>query len=241
MNSPDIHTLAGAYALDALPAEERRFFAAHLDVCDACRAEVAELHATAAKLGEAVAEPAPTSLRERVLAEIDTVRQDPPPPAPPRRASLRERARGIMLGAAAAALVGAVALAAVIGTMSARIEQLEARNAEVYEILAAEDAQTLSVHGSGGIRARFITSRTEERTMMIAEGLSKLDQDRTYELWLIDDSGAQPAGLFRPNDDGRAVHLLATALPEHTTVGITIEPAGGSLQPTTEPILVSIV
>ncbi len=125
-----------------------------------------------------------------------------------------------------------------IATMKARIDQLEARNAEVYAILTAEDAQTVSVQGAGGVRALFIISRAEERAMMIAEGLPRLDQDRTYELWVIDDAGAQPAGLFRPDDAGRAVHLQGKRPHEDTKLGLTVEPAGGSLRPTTEPILI---
>ncbi|MFN2557479.1 MAG: anti-sigma factor domain-containing protein [Nitriliruptorales bacterium] len=239
MASPDIHTLSGAYALDALPEDEQRFFEAHLEVCDACRSEVAELQATAAKLAAVSSEPAPPSLRERVLAEIDTVRQEPSPPQQMERAGLWERARGALLSAAAAALIVIVGLTAVVARMNTRIDQLEARNAEVYEILAAQDAQMVTVEGQGEVRARFVVSQADDRAMMIAQGLPPLDRERVYQLWFIDDSGAQPAGLFRPRDDGRALHVLATSVPDDAKIGITVEPAGGSLQPTTDPILVS--
>ncbi len=241
MASPDIHTLAGAYALDALPEDERRFFEAHLDVCDACRSEVAELQATAAKFAAASPEPAPPSLRDRVLAEIDTVRQEPPPPQVVERPGLWERARGALIGAAAAALIVIVGLTAVVARMNTRIDRLEARNAEVYEILAAEDARMVAAAGQGGVRARFIISQAEDRAMMIAQGLPPLGGERVYQLWFIDDSGAQPAGLFRPRGDGRALHVLAGNVPDDAKIGITVEPAGGSLQPTTDPILVSDV
>jgi anti-sigma factor RsiW len=90
--TPDIHTLTGAYAADALSDDERRSFEAHLDECDACAQEVAELQATAAMLGAASFEPPPPSLRDAVLAEIDQVRQEPPAvPSADERPAARSR------------------------------------------------------------------------------------------------------------------------------------------------------
>ena len=53
----DIHTLSGAYALDALLDLERAEFERHLSACDACRAEVASLREAASHLAEASATP----------------------------------------------------------------------------------------------------------------------------------------------------------------------------------------
>ncbi|HEX2026578.1 MAG TPA: anti-sigma factor [Nitriliruptorales bacterium] len=238
MASAEIHTLAGPYALDALPADERRFFEAHLHACDACRAEVAELHATAAKLGAAAAEPAPSGLRSRVLAAVDTVRQDPPPPAAVDEHGLWQRTRGAVLAAAAAVLIVAVGLTGVVARMNARIDQLEARHAQVREILAAEDLRTVSVRGRGGLRARFVVSDAQDSAMMIAEGLPQLPEDRVYELWFISDAGARPAGLFRPDEEGPTVHVLRGGVPGEAKVGLTVEPARGSRRPTTDPLFV---
>ena len=44
----DIHTLAGAYALDALNDLERAAFARHMTECEACAQEVAEYLETTA-------------------------------------------------------------------------------------------------------------------------------------------------------------------------------------------------
>ncbi|MGH3440538.1 MAG: anti-sigma factor [Nitriliruptorales bacterium] len=235
----DVHDLAAAYALDALPPDEARFFEAHLELCEACRDEVDELRATAAKLGAATAKPAPASLRDTVLTRIDTVRQAPPPARRPERPGTWARIRGPLAGAAAAALIVVVGLTAAVARLNSRIDDLRARNAQIYEVLAAEDVRTVTVEGEGGLLARLVVSDSEGRAMVIAQGLQPLGADRVYEAWLIDDSGAQPAGLFRPDDEGRAVHVLVGRVHDRVRIGITIEPAGGSLQPTSDPILLA--
>ena len=51
MSTAELHTLTGAYALHALPEDERVAFERHLGACEACAQEVRELSATAARLG----------------------------------------------------------------------------------------------------------------------------------------------------------------------------------------------
>ena len=53
MSDQELHTLTGAYATDALDADERGAFEQHLESCGSCRLEVAELRATAARLAVA--------------------------------------------------------------------------------------------------------------------------------------------------------------------------------------------
>ncbi|EOD68417.1 zf-HC2 domain-containing protein, partial [Amycolatopsis vancoresmycina] len=58
----ELHTLTGAYALDAVSDVERAEFERHLGACAACRQEVAELRATGARLGVAASADPPPSL-----------------------------------------------------------------------------------------------------------------------------------------------------------------------------------
>ncbi len=110
----DVHALSGAYAVDALDDIERAAFERHLAECADCRAEVASLRETAALLAETTAVEPPAALRDRVLADIATVRPLPPEaPAPEVRPSApaaapgrrcRRRARGCRWDRLAAAL-----------------------------------------------------------------------------------------------------------------------------------------
>ena len=66
----EIHTLAGAYALDALTEIERAAFARHVAECETCAVEVAELSETASRLSVAAWAAPPPGLRESVLREV---------------------------------------------------------------------------------------------------------------------------------------------------------------------------
>lgn len=236
MNAADIHTLAAPYALNALSDEEERSFEAHLAACDACQQEVAEFRETAAALGAAASEPSPPDLRARVLAEIDVTRQEAPLLPPPRQESRGARLRSVAMSVAAAAVIVIIGLTTVVARLDSRIERLEARSAEVYSVLAAEDTRRVSVEGAGG-RIEVIASPSQDRALVIGHELPTIADDQVLELWIIDDGTARPAGLFRPTDSDRSVELMAFDLSGAEMLAVTIEPEGGSLQPTSEPIM----
>ena len=75
---------------------------------------------------------------------------------------------------------------------------------------------------------------------LYTEGLPVLDTEQTYQLWLIDSSGAQSAGIFGVDSNGVGLHefRLAKQLSNFDAIGISIEPASGSEQPTTDPLAV---
>ena len=77
MNS-DIHALSGAYVVDALDDLERARFETHLADCADCREEVRTLSEAASLLGASASAAPPAGLRDRVLADIATVRPLPP-------------------------------------------------------------------------------------------------------------------------------------------------------------------
>jgi anti-sigma-K factor RskA len=248
--TPDIHTLTGAYAADALSADERRFFEAHLAECDACAQEVAELQATAAMLGAASFEPPPPSLRDAVLAEIDQVRQEPPAvpatgapadEAAPRGAMARAMRRwttDLALPAAAVVVIAVLGLSAVVANLTSRLGEVETQATQLTDVLAAADAQLVTAEGPGGSQARVVVSASRGEAVFVASGMDPAPHEHTYELWLIDDSGATPAGLFDVDERGRATRVMTGDLGSTLAIGVTVEPEGGSPQPTTDPVMV---
>jgi anti-sigma-K factor RskA len=242
--SPDIHTLTGAYAVDALPADERRRFEEHLDVCEACRQEVAELQATAARLGDAEAIAPPPGMREAVLAQLDHVRQEPPRPA------VTELVRGTRprrwvtwtAGAAAAvATVVAIGLATVVADLNGRVDQLETATSQVSDVMVADDARVVEVPTGEGATARVVLAPSRNEAVLLVDGMPAAPIGHDLVLWLIDSEGtAEPAGTLTLDEDGRATRHVAGDLGATTAIGVTIEPEGQpATEPTTDPVMVA--
>ena len=248
MKPADLHQLTGAYALDALPDDERAAFEEHLEDCASCQQEVAEFAATAGAMGAAVAEPPPPHLKGEVMSIIATTRQERPLPriedvgVPSRGApvvTLRPRwLDRVMLPAAAVLAILVIGLSFVVGNLNQRLADLEASGDRVAEVVAAADLRTWEVAGPGGSTARVVFSPTRGEGFLLASGMDAAPAGSVYELWLIDDDGAHPAGLFDADDRGLVAHAITGDVLQAAAIGVTVEPAGGSPQPTSDPIMV---
>jgi anti-sigma-K factor RskA len=233
---PDIHHLTGAYVADALPPQEELLFERHLEECSLCAAEVRELRETTARLALAAAQQPPPGLRQQVLAEIGSVRQQPPPVV-----SLpgQRRARATWLVRVAAVIV-ALAIIAALGTVilrqQDRIDRLQASNTEITEVISAPDAQ-MAVAKTGGASGLVVFSRERNAAVFSSSGLADLPSDRVYQLWAIGPSGATSEGLL-DYSNGRTEPAVAQSLAGAESLGVTAEPAGGSAAPTSDPVLV---
>jgi anti-sigma-K factor RskA len=233
---PDIHHLTGAYVADALPPQEELLFERHLEECSLCAAEVRELRETTARLALAAAQQPPPGLRQQVLAEIGSVRQQPPPVVSLPR---QRRARATWLVRVAAAIV-ALAIIAALGTVilrqQDRIDRLQASNTEIIEVISAPDAQ-MAVAKTGGASGLVVFSRERNAAVFSSSGLADLPSDRVYQLWAIGPSGATSEGLL-DYSNGRTEPAVAQSLAGAESLGVTAEPAGGSAAPTSDPVLV---
>jgi anti-sigma-K factor RskA len=236
---PDIHTLTGAYAVDALPEDERRVFEAHLAACETCAQEVAELQATAARLGAIEHEVPPPDLKSRVMAEIDRTRQVRPlqPVTRPQGPAGRRWPYGLLGAAAAVLLVAVAALGVVVADLSDRLEQLDTSSQRVADVLTAADARTIGVEGPDGTVVRVVMSEGRGEAVFLAAGMDPAPDDHAYGLWTIHDDVRVAAGLFDVDDQGQATRVLTGDMATVTAIGVTIEPAGGSLQPTSDPVM----
>jgi anti-sigma factor RsiW len=237
MTTPDIHSLTGAYAASALPDQEREWFEAHLAECPDCAQEVRELLETTALLGVAAAAPPPPGLLDRVMTEVARTRQVrpvlPPAAAAPAAARLDRRFRRWALTLAACLAVVAIGAGA-FGVQTYRQAQESQRlTNRIANVLAAPDARTVTV-SSDGSTATVVVSRERSQLVFVSRGLPDAPPDRIYQAWMIGPSGPRSAGLL-----GRAGRrpLVLRGPGDATALGVTIEPASGSAQPTTEPVL----
>ncbi|MFE0731822.1 anti-sigma factor [Streptomyces antibioticus] len=242
MTTADLHTLAGAYAVHALDGQEHAAFERHLVDCDACEQEVAEFTATAGRLALASTVRARPVMREQVLQRITTVRQASPGAAP-----LERVRRGALRGGGPArwALAASVAAAAAFGgaavwqyerahDASREAAQAQRHVEDLAGVLAAPDAKSRSAKVAGGA-GTLVVSASRERAVFVASGMTAPPRGKVYQLWFADGATMRPAGLMDPDRSSQAV-LLQGAVDGASGIGITVEPAGGSKQPTSTPV-----
>jgi anti-sigma factor RsiW len=233
----DSHALSGAFAVDALDDDERAVFEKHLAACPACRAEVASFHETAALVAEATADAPPASLRAGVLAGIREVRPLPPETARPEAPAasddtaatvvpLRRRVLPTLLATAAAVVLLAAGLLVWQPWQSARTSVAD-------QVRHAPDAVTSTQHLPGGGEMTLVRSPSLERAVLVAHDLPSPGAGKTYQLWLAQPGGMVSAGLVSDTSD---TTVLTGDAATATAAAVSVEPATGSAQPTTDPV-----
>lgn len=237
----DIHVLAAAYALDALPPDETAFFERHLASCTACAEEVAEHREVAAALAMGAAEEPPAELRDRVFAALDATPQEQPTPdagpgATPRRSATVtsiDRTRAFLQGAAAALLVAVLGMAGVAAFLLGDDPQ-EVPLAFDEAFLASADSVRLDA--PEGTAATFYYSEEHDEGWLVVDGLDPLDPELAYQLWLFHDEVPVSAGVFA-GEDGRVAFRADGPVRDAQVVAVTVEPAGGLPQPSGPVVL----
>jgi anti-sigma-K factor RskA len=237
INSND---LAGAYALNALNDEDRELFEQLLAKSDDLRAETIELSDTATFLGASFPEEEPPAhLRTRILAQIENTPQLSPQQAsatattPGWQEKLAKRItslRGAFIGLAA---VGAAAVVAVVG-VNANTQTHQVQASPIQNIQTAADYQKASV---GTARGSVVVSwaNSEQLAAVRVDDLLKISSTKTYELWITDADGKTlPAGTINGAD--KTWHVFKGNVSKGDMLRMTIEPQGGSNQPTGEPL-----
>ena len=251
---PEPHTLAGAYAMDALDGQDRARFERHLERCEECTREVAGLHEATARLAGAAAVRPPDALKELLLAETARTRQLPPPvtrvlPAATTRrrgaaqgrrlTRIRARPRASRL---AAVLAGVAVLAAAAvwasGTVGGGAPIAEPPvSHDIATVLTAPDLTVLSGRVRTGGTATVMMSRRNRMLVFAAAGLRALPGSQCYELWLMQHGADRPAGLLPMPRHGMSGPVVAAGLQVGDRLVLTVEPLHGSRRPTSPPIL----
>jgi anti-sigma-K factor RskA len=280
--SPDLHHLSGAYAVDALDDAERASFEQHLAACADCRAEVAELSATAHSLGALTEATPPASLRSSVLSGIARVRPLPPlheddekparvvtAPAADTPAVRLDDALTATPGGAASGSAGptsteisgepepdtnvvpirrrrtawfaaaaAAAVVAIGGVAWSPWSDDSSSTSPMAQVVAASDAMRMT-SAKGGMTAEVAYSRQLGKAAIDVTGLPPAPDGKTYQLWYVGAGGTiTSAGLFGVDAEGNGQALLAGQAAPTDKVAVSVEPAGGSDQPTTDPLVV---
>lgn len=225
----DLHSLIAPYALDALDPADRARFEAHLSQCISCQSELSGFVATAARLGDVESLAPPAGLRARLMAEVSTTVQERPVVVALQRKSALRRTLP-RLAMAAAFLVGAVGVGGYLAERD-QANEYRAQSDTITKIVAASDAKTTDKKFEGGGHVRLITSVVANSAYIVAKSLPGLPDGKVYQVWMVKDDSPTSQGVFASSGS-----MVMKGVDGADRVAITVEPKGGSKQPTTPPI-----
>jgi anti-sigma-K factor RskA len=236
MNHERFDELKDAYVLGALPDEERREFEEYLAEHPEWQAEIDELGAVAGLLALSPPEQEPPSeLRRRIMGVVEAEAGHPRVESRSGLARMREflGVRGLALGAAAAMLV--------IGLFSWNlILQGEIRDLrdQAQGPRTPPDSRMVALKGPGvahGARAEVMILK-DDRAILMAEDMPPVPENRTLQIWVIEDDVPKPSGLFEPKEESVTV-IVENPVDGADAIAVSVEPEGGSPEPTTDPML----
>jgi anti-sigma-K factor RskA len=225
---PDLIALATPYALHAVSESEladieRRVAAAPPEVAQAFDEEVRAVRETMAVVSAATAVEPPDELRNRLLTEVSTAAA-----VTPLRPRIK-RWQTVVLAAAAALVIG-------LGALGVGMALRPAPSPSTAEqVFAAPDVRTVSGQIPTGGTATVMFSRDKNAAVLVMNNVAPPAPGTVYQMWLIGDKGPESAGTM----DAKAVAPSTTAvlpdLGDSQVLAFTVEPPGGSAQPTSQP------
>ena len=244
--------LVAAYALGVLPATDQGFVAALILTDAEARGEYDDLRATANLVGLSAEEPVDSArsarMKERLMA---TVRSDAA--SAPRRAPVTAVRTSAMWGSARAAAAAVVfALVSVIQNFSLRsdLHEAQVRVATLQGGVAAERRRVafdrrmltdLTASDAKRYPVTYGTVVTRGANVYLAlAALPELPRGKVYQAWTQARAakGMMPSITFTPSSNGMTLVPIPDKSGSIGAVAITVEPEGGSRQPTSKPAFV---
>lgn len=246
----EIHGAVGSYVVNALDPSELDEFEAHLAVCPTCTREVVEFGETAAELSLLATAPAPPpELRSSILSAISEVRVLPPladvepaqstprqvvaqPEAPIDELAVRRQQRRtrILTAAVAAVMVVALSLGGWVFSLVREQQSQVADQALETQLFSAPDVEVHSATMKNGGKMSFVVSKGLNKAMFVSANLPATGNDKTYQLWTLNDAGAVPDNLV--DGGGSRKQWFKGDVSGSSGLAVSIEPAGGAQQPT---------
>ena len=215
---PVLDLLPG-YPLGCLDAEDEQKVRSHLANCSSCRRELEAYVGVTDLLSSSVPviEP-PARLEDRVVSTLRVVKAS---------GARRRESRRPALYAVAAVLV-AVLGAANLLQWSGAIRPGQPRSSR-FLVAALE--------GTGGAHEAYgtvVLDPADLEGVLAVTGLERLDAGHQYQVWLIRGGERRSAGVFSVDDEGYGALLLKVPADfrDFAALGISVEPAGGSVAPT---------
>lgn len=217
-----------AFAIGALDAAEARAVRAHLDGCEACRAELRALDEVAFTIAATADRDVPAGLREAI---VERARREGPRRGAPSASLLDMFRRPVPVAIPVAlALLLAVSLALYAGA-----RRDSDRFASALSGIAGARVVALVPTGEvAGVRGSLVIPADGGAPYLILD-LPAPPSGKTWEAWIL--RGETPLAAGITNDSGVTTLVLTAPLAIGDGVAVTLEPSGGVDRVTGAPVL----
>jgi hypothetical protein len=146
--------------------------------------------------------------------------------------------------------------------LAAQREQLDALNNQVAELQAVNanlgqelstqravmaevtspDVQAMKIAGTEtlpGAQGQLIANPVDDQAVLIVSGLPPLEPGLVYQFWLVQNGQLMRAGVFRADESGLGLLQVTTttAIGSYEAMGVSVEPANSSGEPTNDMIM----
>lgn len=245
-SQPHADDLIGAYVLDAVDDQERRLVDAHLSQCAVCRTEVRELREAAFHLNDGFELAPPAQLRGQILDAITA-----PTDRGPEVAHLNGAAAMNTSEATSRQTAGRLNNKSVWGLAAAGLlavggwgiwQNVATDLSPVDEVIQAADAETFTTQYEGAALS-VVASPSLDRAVLQAGDLPALDDGQTYQAWWVGaDQTITSAGVISSDASNSDLKVALEGDPDGgSALALSVEPTGGSQQPTTEPVVIVLL
>jgi hypothetical protein len=263
LSHEEIKSLVAPYVLGAVSTEEMEIVREHILTCEECTAEADDYSDVVASLAlgveggdvpegfidevmsaarsdeerpRGVVTPAPVAARPTTRPSTGAPKPGPSEADTRPRVVTPRRFSGVSLLAAAAMLIVisvlSVWLISTRGALNDTRDQLAAQQGQLEQLVASQGGRALEGEG----QSRGVIIPTDDGGVFLASGLKGAPTNRTYQLWLIEGDRPIGAGTFDTTDGVGGV-TVDRPVRDVDDLAVTVEPQGGSRQPTTTPIL----
>jgi anti-sigma-K factor RskA len=79
--------------------------------------------------------------------------------------------------------------------------------------------------------------RSGDSGTLEVSGLAQLPRSQVYQAWVQRDGHMEPSSLFAARSSGMGTAAIPHGLDGAQAVAVTVEPHGGSRQPTSQPLV----
>jgi anti-sigma factor RsiW len=146
----------------------------------------------------------------------------------------QRRTRRVLTGLVAAALVLVVGLGGWVSVLRGNQQNQQVATQQVNELLTAPDAKVYATTMNGA-PVSFVVSKERNQALFLGDDVPPPVDGKVYQLWMIGSSVITPNALVDRGGDV-AQWMKDGPLGDAQQLAVTLEPAGGSPQPTTDPI-----